>query len=463
MRPRDDGCNAIQSRLRVIGAEVSASRSTEPASLWVPKMSFGFLNRTSWNVPERRNRAMALSFLYLAFVRVLQWFRLVRHDNEELAVEVVMLRHEIAVLRRQVARPALRPTDRALFAGLSRLFDRRRPGRFFVRPDTLLRWHRDLVRRRWSEPHRPGRWTIPAGTVAIILRLARENPTWGYRRIQGEPSRLGVVLAPSSVWAFLRRDGIDPSPMRAGPSWTQFLRTQASPMLAYDIFTVDAVLHRRLYVLYFIDFGTRRVYLTGVTANPIGAWVGQQARNLSMVLANRTHPVRLLVRYRDTEFTQQFDEFFRAEGVIAIRTPVRAPRANALAGRWISSLPWGWTSHCSLEIQSHHSSDGETRSLASSTNTTRWPHIQAISGPPTPTSRATPCSRQLHGRAVRKGLHQPAQVGKQPLASATTFRVCSQPTNATSRRRRKAPGPGSSEAIDVLAPFTPSRPGRPRP
>ena len=266
MRPRDDGCNAIQSRLRVIGAEVSASRSTEPASLWVPKMSFGFLNRTSWNVPERRNRAMALSFLYLAFVRVLQWFRLVRHDNEELAVEVVMLRHEIAVLRRQVARPALRPTD--------------------------LRWHRDLVRRRWSEPHRPGRWTIPAGTVAIILRLARENPTWGYRRIQGEPSRLGVVLAPSSVWAFLRRDGIDPSPMRAGPSWTQFLRTQASPMLAYDIFTVDAVLHRRLYVLYFIDFGTRRVYLTGVTANPIGAWVVQQARNLGMVLAERTHPVR---------------------------------------------------------------------------------------------------------------------------------------------------------------------------
>jgi transposase InsO family protein len=117
-------------------------------------------------------------------------------------------------------------------------------------------------------------------------------------------------------------------------------------VLACDFFSVDTVLHRRLYVLYFIDFGTRRVYLTGVTANPIGAWVGQQARNLSMVLATRTHPVRLLVRYRDTEFTQQFDEFFRAEGVRAIRTPVRAPRANALAERWISSLPWGWTSHC---------------------------------------------------------------------------------------------------------------------
>src|SRR5664279_1715832 len=126
MRRRDDGCNAIQSRLRVIGAEVSASRSTELASLWVPKMSSGFLNRTSWNGPERRNRAMALSSPYIAFVRILQLFRLVRHDNEDLAVEVVMLRHEIAVLRRQVARPALRSTDRAVLAGLSRLLDRRR-------------------------------------------------------------------------------------------------------------------------------------------------------------------------------------------------------------------------------------------------------------------------------------------------------------------------------------------------
>jgi putative transposase len=338
MRRRDDGCNAIQSRLRVIGAEVSASRSTEPASLWVPKMSFGFLNRTSWNVPERRNRVMALSFLYLAFVRVLQLFRLVRHDNEELAVEVVMLRHEIAVLRRQVARPALRSTDRAVLAGLSRLFDRRRPGRFFVRPGTLLRWHRDLVRRRWSEPHGPGSRSIPAGTVAIILRFARENPAWGDGRIQGEPSRLGVVLAPSSVWAFLRRDGIDPSPMRAGPSWTEFLRTQPSSVLACDFFSVDTVLLKRLYVLFFIELDPRRVYVTGVTANPIGAWVVQQARNLSMVLVERVHPVRLLVRYRATEFTQQFDEFFRAEGVRAIRTPVRAPRANALAERFVGTV-----------------------------------------------------------------------------------------------------------------------------
>src|SRR5450755_2560323 len=167
---------------------------------------------------------MALSFLYLAFVRILQLLHLSRRESDKLAVEVVMLRHEVAVLRRQVVRPALRPTDRALLAGLSRLLDHRWAGRFFVQPETLLRWHRDLVRRRWTQPHRPGRPGIPAGTVAIILRLARENPTWGYRRIQGELAMMGIDVAPSSVWAILRRHGIDPSPNRTGPSWAEFLQ-----------------------------------------------------------------------------------------------------------------------------------------------------------------------------------------------------------------------------------------------
>jgi transposase len=169
---------------------------------------------------------MALSFLYLAFVRILHLLRAFRRDNEELAIELVMLRHELAVLRRQVARPALRASDRALLAGLSRLLARRRLGRFFVQPETLLRWHRDLVRRRWTYPHRPGRPSVPAGLVEIILRLARENPTWGYRRIHGELTTMGLRLAPSSVWAILRRHEIDPSPGRTGPSWTEFLRSQ---------------------------------------------------------------------------------------------------------------------------------------------------------------------------------------------------------------------------------------------
>ena len=241
---------------------------------------------------------MALSFLYLAFVRMLQLLRLFRRDNEELAIEVVM-----AVLRRQVDRPALRPSDRELLAWLSRLLGRRRLGRFFVQPETLLRWHRDLARRRWTYPRRPGRPSVPAGTVQIILRLAGENPIWGYRRIHGELATMGIGLAPSSVWANLRRHGIDPTRRRSGPTWTESLRSQASSMLACDFFTVDTVLLRRLYVLFFIEIDTRRVNVTGVTANRAGAWVVQQARNLTVVMIDRAQPMTFLVRDRDAKFT----------------------------------------------------------------------------------------------------------------------------------------------------------------
>jgi transposase InsO family protein len=281
---------------------------------------------------------MALSFLYLAFTKILQLVRLSQRDGEELVIEVVMLRHEVAVLRRQVVRPALRPSDRALLAGLGRLLDGRRRRRFFVQPEALLRWHRDLIRRRWTYARRPGRPSIPAGTVAIILRLARESPTWGYRRIQGELATLGVVLAPLSVWAILQRNDIDPSPMRSDPTWAEFLRSQASSILACDFFSVDTVLLKRLYVLFFIELDTRRVHVTGVTAYPIGPWVVQQARNLTMALEDRVHPVKFLIRDRDTKFTSSFDEVFRADGIRIIRTPTRAPRANAFAERFVGTV-----------------------------------------------------------------------------------------------------------------------------
>jgi putative transposase len=161
---------------------------------------------------------MALSFLYLAFVCVLQLVGLSSRNDTDLAIEVVMLRHEVAVLRRQVHRPALQPTDRAVLAGLWRLLARTRQNRFFVQPATLLRWHRDLVRHRWTYPHRrPGRPAIPSGTAALVVRLAQENPTWGYRRIHGELATIGVTIAPSSVWAILKRHGIDPSPRLQDP------------------------------------------------------------------------------------------------------------------------------------------------------------------------------------------------------------------------------------------------------
>ena len=281
---------------------------------------------------------MALPFLYLAFVRLLQLLRYSHGGQEDLAIEVVMLRHQVAVLRRQIVRPALRPADRAVLAGLSRLLSPALRRRFFVQPETLLRWHRDLVRRRWTYPHRSGRPSIPAGTVTSVLRLARENPTWGYRRIHGELATMAIGLAPSSVWAILRRHGIDPTPRRSGRTWSEFLRTQATTMLACDFFTVDTVLLRRLYVLFFIEIDTRRVYVTGVTANPVGEWVIQQARNLGFLLADRSRAARFLIRDRDTKFTASFDEVFRSEGVRIIKTPIRAPRANAFAERFVGTV-----------------------------------------------------------------------------------------------------------------------------
>ena len=178
----------------------------------------------------------------------------------------------------------------------------------------------------------------PCRTVSIILRLARENPTWGYRRVQGELARMGVTLAPSSVWAILHRHNVDPSPMRTGPGWKEFLRSQATSALACDFFTIDTVLLRRLYVLFFIELDTRQVYVTSVTAHPTGAWVVQQARNLSYEIAERARPVKFLIRDRDTKFTSSFDEVFGSEGIRIIRTPVRAPRANASAERFVRTV-----------------------------------------------------------------------------------------------------------------------------
>jgi putative transposase len=280
---------------------------------------------------------VTLSFLYRAFSRILQLIRLVFRRDTDLAVEVVVLRHEVAVLRRQVHRPALEPADRAVLAGLARLLPRRRLGRFFVRPETLLRWHRDLVAKRWTYPqHRPGRPSIPEGTTA--LRFAKENPTWGYRRIHGELATMGIAIAPSSVWAILKRHGIDPSPRRLGPTWAEFLATQAKGLMACDFFHVDTILLRRLYVLVFIHHDTRLVRIAGITSNPVTSWVTQQARNISMELAAQTNPVKFLIRDRDTKYTASFDAVFTAEGTRIIKTPVKAFRANAICERVIGTI-----------------------------------------------------------------------------------------------------------------------------
>jgi putative transposase len=254
-------------------------------------------------------------------------------------LEILVLRHQLHVLQRQVARPRLRPADRLLLTALSRSLPKPAWASFFVSPATLLRWHRQLVARRWTySPRTVGRPRTSSGVSELVLRLACENPTWGYRRIQGELVGLGIRIAPSTVWAILRRQGIEAAPRRAELSWAQFLRAQASAVVACDFLTVDTVWLRRLYVLFFIELGSRRVHFGGVTANPHERWVTQQARNLVMTLAEREQPVRFLVRDRDSKFTRSFDEVFRTDGIRVIRTPVRAPRAKAHAERWVGSL-----------------------------------------------------------------------------------------------------------------------------
>jgi putative transposase len=282
---------------------------------------------------------VTLSFLYRAFCRVRQLIHLVGRSHTDLAIEGVVLRHEVAVLRRQVHRPALEPADRAVLAGLARLLPRQRLGHLFVQPATLLRWHRDLIAKRWTYPHgRPGRPALSKGTTALVLRLAKENPQWGYRRIHGELATMGIVIAASSVWAILKRHDIEPSPRRLGPTWAEFLAAQAKGLMACDFFHVDTSLLRRLYVLVFIHHDTRLVRIAGVTAKPVADWVTQQARNLSMDLADQASAVRFLIRDHDAKFTASCDAVFAAEATRIIKSPVRAPRANAICERAIGTI-----------------------------------------------------------------------------------------------------------------------------
>jgi transposase InsO family protein len=203
-----------------------------------------------------------------------------------------------------------------------------------------LRWHRELVARRWTYPRcRRGRPATPAEVRKLVVRLARENPGWGYRRIQGELVGLGMRLAPSTVWSILKAAEIEPAPRRLDQSWTEFLRAQAVSILECDFFTVDTLFLKRFYVLFFIEFASRRVYLAGITINPDGGWVAQQARNLMMQIDDEgVRRPSVLIRDRDSKFTHDFDEVFRSEGMRVIRAPVRAPKARAHAERWVGTV-----------------------------------------------------------------------------------------------------------------------------
>ena len=227
------------------------------------------------------------------------------------------------------------------FAALARLLPRRRWAEIFpVTPATLLAWHRRLAAGKYDtgNSRKPGRPTTVPGIARLVVRLAKENPLWGHRRIHGELAKLGVMVAPSAVWEILRAAGIDPAPRRAGPTWRQFLHAQAAGILAVNFLHVDTVLLTRLYVLVFIEHGTRRMHLGGVTANPTGEWTVQQARNLAMSFGERFEDFKFLLRDRGPNFTASFDAVFQAAGAGILRTAVQAPRMNATCERLVSTL-----------------------------------------------------------------------------------------------------------------------------
>jgi transposase InsO family protein len=276
--------------------------------------------------------------MYLLLRRVV-WLIAGSSNNQMNAeVEVVVLRHQLMVLQRRVGRPRLRRRDRLFMAAISRAFPRARWSSFVVSPQTLLRWHRELVRRKWTFRRRSvgGRPPIPDEVRELILQMGRENPRWGCIRIRGELAKLGIRVSATKIRTLLRANGLGPAPRRSGPTWSEFLRSQAKGILAFDFFTVETIMLRTMYVLFAVHLGSRRVHVLGVTRTLDSAWFAQQARNLAV--RERLAGIRFVIRDRDSKFSGPFDEVLRSEGVRIVHTPIRAPRANAYAERWVRTV-----------------------------------------------------------------------------------------------------------------------------
>ena len=226
----------------------------------------------------------------------------------------MVLRHQLGVLHRQNNRPNLNDDDRSMLGAIAQALPRRRRHGWLVTPDTLLRWHRRRIAKHWTQPaHKPGRPSTRATVRRLIIEMATDNPTWGYRRIHGELNGLGHNVGASTVWKILKNNGSDAAPQRSTVTWTQFLRSQAA--IACDFASVDTALMRRYYLLFFIDITTREVFFAGITANPTGPWTTQAARNLFLRHPNRFADARALVRDRGSQFVDSFDEIFRTEGL----------------------------------------------------------------------------------------------------------------------------------------------------
>ena len=285
---------------------------------------------------------MLLRLAYLAATNILAILRLLTMSGREKDIEILALRHQLLVLQRQVGKPTFTATDRVVLAGLLHRLpaDKLRRLLLLVRPDTILRWHRNLLKRRHaavSRPHRRGRPPTVRSIRSLVLRLARENPPWGYRRIHGEPAALGIKVAASTVWEILKEHGIPPAPERQSTTWAAFLRGQAEALPACDLFEVRTPTGARLYVFAAIEHTTRRIRILGATAHPTADRLVRLGRNLLVDLEDAGSRARFLIRDRDTKFTAGFDALFADAGLEVVKTGIRLPRMNSLMERWIQT------------------------------------------------------------------------------------------------------------------------------